>query len=142
MEDTINLLKECDAGTKMAVASIDEVLEHAKGKSMIDILEKEKQIHESYGNIIHEYLLDKESEGKEPNPLAKGMAWMKTNMKMTFDDGDSAIADIMTDGCNMGIESLKQYVYKYPDAEDKAKKIAYDLIEEERNMINYLKGFL
>ena len=32
-KDTINLLKECDSGTKMAVASIDEVLERIQDSS-------------------------------------------------------------------------------------------------------------
>ena len=142
MEDTISLLKECDRGTKMAVTTIDEVLEHAKGKCMIEILEKEKKKHELYGNQIHDYLVDIGSDDKEPNPVAKGMAWMKINMKMAFDDGDSTIADIIINGCNMGIDALKRYIYEYPDAEFKAKKIAFEIIKTETNMIQSLKDFL
>ena len=34
-EDTINLLKECDAGTKTAVSSIKEVLDNVKSKDLL-----------------------------------------------------------------------------------------------------------
>ena len=34
------------------------------------------------------------------------MSWMKTNMKLAMDTSDAAIADLMTDGCNMGVKSL------------------------------------
>jgi len=55
--DTINLLKECDSGTKMAVASIDEVLEKTKASDMRKLLRKSRDHHEQLGNEIHELLL-------------------------------------------------------------------------------------
>lgn len=142
MEDTINLLKECDSGTKMAVASIDDVFGYAKSKRLIEILEEVKEKHEKYGNIIHEYLLELGSNDKEPNPIAKGMSKMKINFKMAVDGDDSMIADLMTDGCNMGIKSLNRYINEYPDADHKAKDMAEAIIKTEKEMINSLKGFL
>lgn len=142
MEDTISLLKECDSGTKMAVSSIDDVLEYAKGENIINILRDGKEKHESYGNQIHEYLNEIGSNDKDPNPIAKGMAWMKINMKMMADGDDSMVADLITDGCNMGIKSLNGYLNEYPDAEGRAKNIANQIIKTENDMINSLKGFL
>ena len=54
-------------------------------------------------------LLDKYGdEGKNPNPIAKGMSWMKTNMKLSMNESDHTIADLITDGCNMGVKSLSK----------------------------------
>ena len=33
-QDTIKLLRECDAGIKMGVSSIDDVLPHTKSKDL------------------------------------------------------------------------------------------------------------
>ena len=37
--DTIKLLRECDAGAKMAVSSIDEVLEKVSGPGLKQLLQ-------------------------------------------------------------------------------------------------------
>lgn len=142
MEDTISLLKECDSGTKMAVISIDEVMEYVRGNKLAGILKDAKEKHESYGNRIHEYLLNIGSNDKDPSLMAKGMSWVKINLKMTMDEKDSTVAELITDGCNMGIESLKNYMNEYPDADEEAKDIASQIISTEKDIINSLKEFL
>ena len=37
-EDTIKLLRECDAGIKMGVSSIDEVLDYVSSKKLKEVL--------------------------------------------------------------------------------------------------------
>ena len=108
INDTIHLLKECDAGTKMAVASIDEVMDRISDSSMKDLLNKSREHHENLGNEIHAKLLELGSEDKDPNPMAKGMSWMKTNVKMSMNQSDATVADLLTDGCNMGVKSAAQ----------------------------------
>lgn len=142
MEDTIYLLKECDSGTKMAVSSIDEVLKYTKGEQITNILMKAKEEHELLGNRIHEYLLKLDTDGKEPNPMAKGMSWMKINMKMTMNEDDGTVARLMMEGCIMGIDSLKKYKEQYLAAEEEAKNIVDEIIKIEKDMISSLKEFL
>ena len=72
--------------------------------------------------------------GKDPNPIAKGMSWIKTNMKMGMDDSDKTIADLMTDGCNMGVKSLNQYLNKYEAADEVSKDITKRLINLEERL--------
>ena len=43
--DTVLLLKECDSGTKMAVSSIDEVLEKITDPDMRHLLSKSRNHH-------------------------------------------------------------------------------------------------
>ena len=81
-------------------------------------------------------------EGKNPNPIAKGMSWMKTNMKMGWDESDATVADLLTDGCDMGIKSLYRYLNQYKDAEQEATSIAKRLIDIEAKLETELRKYL
>ena len=69
-----------------------------------------------------------QDEGKEPGMMAKGMSWVKTNVRLVWNESDATIADLITDGCNMGVKSLGRYLNEYPEAEWKVKEIARKLI--------------
>lgn len=140
--DTIYLLKECDAGTKMAVSSIDEVLEKISDSNMKQLLTESKKHHEELGNELHALLIRYDSEEKDPNPIAKGMSWMKTNVKIGMDNSDSSVADLITDGCDMGIKTLYKYLNKYQDANDKSKEICRRLINIEEELRRDLHCYL
>lgn len=141
-QDTIKLLRECDAGVKMGVASIEDVLDQVHSGSLKQYLAECKTKHEKLRNEI-QTLLDKyHDDGKEPNPIAKGMSWMKTNMKMGMDNSDQTIADLMTDGCNMGVKSLNQYLNQYEAADEVSKDIAKRLINLEEQLAVDIRKFL
>lgn len=140
--DTIQLLQECDAGTKMAVSSIDEVIKDVKETRLRNILQESKEQHENLGNEIHEMLNREHAEGKEPTPIAKGMSWMKTNMKLSMEESDKTIADLITDGCNMGIKSLQRYKNEYREADASAVKMADQLIKIEEKLREAMKQYL
>ena len=80
-QDTIKLLRECDAGVKMGIKSIEEVLEYVK-------------------------------------------------------------ADLMTDGCNMGVKSLSKYLNKYKAADERSKDIAKRLIHLEAQLAIDIREYL
>ena len=141
-KDTIHLLKECDAGSKMAVTSIDEIMESVQDDKLKELLKKSKDHHEKLGNEIHSMLIQYHSEEKDPNPMAKSMSWLKTNMKMSMDKSDATVADLLTDGCNMGIKSLYKYMNQYPNAESKVKNLCNNLIDIERELRKDLRGYL
>lgn len=141
-KDTIHLLKECDAGSKMAVTSLDEVMESVQDEKLKELLKKSKDHHEKLGNEIHSMLIQYHSEEKEPNPMAKSMSWLKTNMKMTMDKSDATVADLLTDGCNMGIKSLYKYMNQYSNAESKVKNLCNNLIDIERELRKDLRSYL
>ncbi len=140
--DTVKLLKECDAGTKMAVSSIDEVLEKVRASELKGLLQESKSHHEKLENEICSLLQGHNAEEKDPNPMAKGMSWMKTNMKMTMDNSDSTVADLITDGCNMGIKSLNRYLNQYEAADEKSKAICGELISIEEQLCKDLRAYL
>ncbi len=141
-QDTIKLLRECDAGVKMGVASIDDVLEYVASERFKELLSECKSEHEKLEDEI-EKLLDKyNDDGKEPAAIAKGMSWMKTNMKLLMDASDNTIADLMTDGCNMGVKSLNKYLNQYEGADEVSKDICKRLINLEEKLAVDIRCYL
>ena len=140
--DTIKLLQECDAGSKMAVSSIDEVLERVSDSDMLQLLKETKKHHEKLGNELHSLLNQNSTDEKEPSAIAKGMSWMKTNVKIGMDHSDATIADLIVDGCDMGIKSLQKYLNQYPAADKSAKDICKRLISIEEELRKQLYEYL
>ena len=141
-QDTVKLLRECDAGVKMGVASIDDVLDNVRKEEFKSILEECKDKHERLREEIEKELDRFKDDGKEPNPIAKGMSKMKSSMKLTMDDSDATVADLMTDGCNMGVKSLNRYLNQYGAAEEYAKDITKKLINLEEQLAIDIRKFL
>ena len=79
---------------------------------------------------------------KEPNVMAQGMSWIKTNMKRAMNTSDETIAELMTDGCNMGVKSLSRYLNQYKAADDRAKAITKKLISLETDLCSDLRVYL
>lgn len=141
-QDTIKLLRECDAGVKMGVSSIDEVLEYVKSNRLRTYLTDCKSEHDKLDREIQEQLDKYKDEGKNPNPMAKGMSWMKTNVKLAINESDGTIADLITDGCNMGVKSLNRYLNQYEAADEVSKDIAKRLINLEEKLAIDIREFL
>jgi hypothetical protein len=140
--DTIKLLRECDAGVKMGISSIEGVLEYVASSKLKGLLTDCKKEHDKLDSEI-QTLLDKyKDDGKNPNPIAKSMSWIKTNVKLAWNESDSTIADLMTDGCNMGVKSLNEYLNEYEAADEVSKDIAKRLINLEEKLAIDMRGFL
>ena len=141
-QDTIRLLRECDSGVKMGISSIEDVIDRIQQDSMREILARCKQEHAELHKKIQARLEKFQDEGKDPNPIIKGMSWMKTNFKMGIKESDKTAASLMTDGCNMGVKSLNQYLNEYEAAEEYAKDIAKKLIALEQKLAEDLQPYL
>ena len=141
-QDTVKLLRECDAGVKMGVSSIDEVLEYVKSDTLKDYLTNCKNQHEKLNEELQALLEKYQDEGKNPNPIAKGMSWVKTNVMLAMKESDHTIADLITDGCNMGVKSLNRYLNQYEAADEISKDIAKRLINLEEKLAVDIREFL
>ena len=51
-QDTIKLLRECDAGVKMGISSIDDVMEHVKKEDFRKKLKKCREEHDDLQDKI------------------------------------------------------------------------------------------
>ena len=141
-QDTIKLLRECDAGIKMGIASIDDVLEHVEDEKFRNKLTNCKEEHDRLQTELSGLLGKYHDEGKDPNPIAKGMSWMKTNVKLGMEESDATIAELMTDGCNMGVKSLNRYLNQYKAADEFSKDITKRLINLEEKLAVDIRQFL
>ncbi len=141
-KDTIALLRECDAGVKMGVKSICDVIDHVKDQELKDMLHACKDRHDELDKELQELLGQYGDEGKEPSLMAEAMSKIKTEVKLQMKDSDKTIADLMTDGCNMGVKSLSRYLNQYAAADEKSKDITKRLIALESQLAIDMRGFL
>ncbi len=141
-QDTIKLLRECDAGVKMGVESITQVVDHVKDERFRKLLTDCRSEHEKLDREIDSLLNKYEDVGKDPNPMAKGMSWLKTNVMLDMKDKDCTVADLMTDGCNMGVKSLNRYLNKYEAADEVSKDICKRLINLEEKLTIDIREWL
>jgi hypothetical protein len=140
--DTVKLLRECNAGIKMGKSAIEAVLPHARDVEMRRSLEICKSTHSKLGDEAHEMLLRHEAPTKDPHPIAKTMSDMKIYTRMMLKNSDKTIADVMTDGCDMGIKSIHKFMNKYSEADEKAKSIAKRLVASEEYLELKMREFL
>ena len=141
-EDTIKLLKECDAGCKMATDSIEQVEKYAEKEALKKLLDQYQKKHEKLKEEITEQLQKFQKEEQGPDKLASAFAWITTEMKLLMKDNSHQIAKIMMDGCNMGIQSVSEYLNRYPQASQESKSLAKKLVETEEMFMKELKKFL
>ena len=141
-QDTIRLLRECDAGVKMGISSIEDVLDRVKDREFRRELDQCREDHLQLHRVIQAQLDRFGDEGKDPNPIAKGMSWMKTNVKLGMEETDAAIAGLMTDGCDMGVKSLSKYLNQYKAADETSKDIAKRLIGLEEALGVRIRRYL
>lgn len=141
-DDSIKLLRECDAGIKMGISAINEIMENVTDKKLKQTLQDSKAEHKKLEREIEEQLQQCQEPEKEPAAMAKAMSWFKTNMKMAMDESDATVADLITDGCHMGIKSIHRYLNQYPMADGKVRKLAEKLVELQEKLAKDMRTYL
>ena len=141
-EDTINLLKECNSGAKMGVESIDRILDKTETEDLKKILAISKVEHNEIVKRTGEILAKNEIDSTRPDAIAKFMSKMKAEIKLMSGNADRKIAELMTDGCDMGIKSLTQYLNEYAGADANSRDLTGKLIKIEETTREKLKAYL
>lgn len=141
-DDTVKLLRECEAGVKMGAGTLDNVMDGAKDERLKKILDESKEKHMELETETKKLLSKYKDDGKEPAAMAKMMAKMKSNIKLMADDVDAKIADLVTDGCDMGIKTLNRYLNQYPAAENEVKKLTGEIILAEEALERSIRPYL
>ena len=141
-QDTVKLLRECDAGVKMGISSIEDVLGHVRSPRLETLLTDCKREHEKLHTEIQKLLDKYQDDGKEPPAIASVMSELMTKVKLAVNESDETITDLMTDGCDMGVKSLSRYLNQYKAADEVSKDIAKRLIRQEADLAVDLRAFL
>ena len=126
----------------MGIDSIEDVIDYVSNTKLRSYLNQSKDEHNKLHKKIQQLLDEYNDEGQDPSPMAKGMSWIKTNIKLTLNESDETIADLMTDGCDMGVKSLNKYLNEYQAADEKSKAIAKELIRLEDYLGKHIREFL
>ena len=141
-EDTIRLLQECDVGTQMGYDSLSEVCGNVKDPGFKKRLESTIAEHEALKAEVQTILNTSGAAGKSPNPIAKGMSWLKTNAELLANPTDGKVADLVIDGCNMGVKTICRDLNQYADADESAKALAKKLIRCEESLAMDIRQYL
>lgn len=141
-EDTVNLLKECNSGCKSATNSMEQVLEHVKNDKLIALIDKYNDKHIGIGDECHELLNEMNENEKDPSKVAALFAEVGTEVKLMIEESTHKAADLLIDGCTMGIKSLSKYLNKYSTADEKVVKLVKNLIRVEQDFMDELLAFL
>ena len=141
-QDTIKLLRECDAGVKMGVSAIEDVLGYVHDGELEQKLQTSRREHVALAGRIEAELNRFRDVGKDPNPIAEKMSWIKTNAELMMNGTDRTVASLMTDGCNMGVKSLNRYLNEYKAADEQSKDIAKRLIHLEEQLTGDMRAYL
>lgn len=140
--NTIELLKECSSGCQMAMESVKKMREYTKDSTLNDLLESYGEKHRQLEREISDELKSCGEQESAPSKMAEIMAKTEMNVKMMMHPDDHEVAKIMMDGCNMGIQSVSEYVNKYPDASGKSQDVAKRLIKIEEDFMQEMKGYV
>ena len=141
-QDTIRLLRECDSGIEMGLSALSEVLGKVKNSRLRKRLSQSIEENGALKSDLRKLLDIYHDSGKEPAAMVKGMSKLKTGFELAMDSSDGKIAEIMIDGCNMGIKSLSRYINQYKAADERSKDLAKRLVSAEEKLSCDMRGFL
>lgn len=140
--DTVKLLRECNAGIKMGTNAFKKVLPRVKSNGLKREIESCNTLHCQLGDRAHEMLKDIGADTKPPHAIASAMSDVKISMQLMMNESDAQVARLMTDGCNMGIKSLSHYMNEYKNASSGARELADELISSEDKLAVKLRQYL
>ena len=140
--DTTELLKQCDQGVRMGIDAISDMLPKVDDEKLKDLLRKFSDRHNDIKIELDEMLESHGLKSETPNIMAKSMAEMKPDLKMMINKDDKPAADLLTDGCDMGMKTLTKYLNEYEGAEERAKDMARRIIKIEEDFEKALREYL
>ncbi len=141
-EDTIKLLKECNAGCKSATNSMEQVQPYISDEALKNLIDEYNDKHIKLGDECHKMLNELDQEEKDPSPMAKAFSWFSTEIKLMMNDNSHKIADLMVDGCNMGIKSVSEYINKYKTDSNESMDLSKRLVKIEHEFMDKLIIYL
>lgn len=139
---TVKLLKECNAGCKMAINSMERLKDFLMNADLEQTLTASKEQHKKLEEESSKLLADMGECGQQPDKLAAAFSWITTEVKLMVKDDSTQIAKILMNGCNMGIQSISECMNQCPDASHDSIAVAKKLVKCEEKLMENLKQYL
>lgn len=138
-----DVLDELNKGCVMGMDAIRDILDKVEDKKFKKVLEKE---FDKYKDIHHRILKKYEDYSKEEptttNIINKTMTSIMTEMKLMKDNSNSKIAELLSQGTNMGIIEGKKLLNHKEKIDKTVEKILKDFIEMQEESIEIYKEYL
>lgn len=144
MTDTEGLLQSCHRGAITAVNSLEQVIDQVQNRDMEKRLKRTLVRHRALGEDVGIRLEEMNSTPQDPNPMARAMTWLTTEMRLMTptDDRDHAIATMVINGCNTGVQELSADINRFQQASGDTRDLAAALIKEEQRLMDDLRLYL
>jgi len=106
------------------------------------VIDKYLERHDDFGDKCHRLLNRAQETTQDPPKMASAFAKISTDMKLMMEKDSHKIAEILIDGCNMGVKSTTENIHKYSKADAESVALARELVEMEQKMSQDLLQFL
>ena len=138
---TKDLYQEIYKGCKMGADSLVNLLPKVTDEGLRSEITAQLERYETFASAARENLFDLDVSPKEENPIAKISAKMGVMMNTMLDATSSHIAQMIIEGCSMGITELLKVVHAY-GTKDEAEQLARDVISFEESCSENMKKYL
>ena len=139
---TVTLLKECNAGCKMAIGSMEQLKNFLVNGDLEQTLTAYREQHKELEDESSKLLAKLGESDQQPDKLASAFSWITTEVKLRVRDDCTQIAKILMNGCNMGIQSISECMNRCPDASHASISLAKKLVKCEEKFMEDMKKYL
>ena len=141
-ENNINVLDELHKGCCMGIDAISFVLNKVDGKEFKELLEKQQEKYEDIAKKIEDlYENYSEKEPHETTTMNKAMTWYGVQMNTINDKSTSKLAELLTQGTNMGIIEGRKLL-NHKNVDKKVESLVKKYVNMQEDCIEKLKEFL
>ncbi|MBQ7380876.1 MAG: hypothetical protein IJW69_02200 [Clostridia bacterium] len=138
---TQELYQEIYRGCKMGGESIVNLLPKVNDEGLKSELTAQLERYEEFASKAREQLFDMDKTPKEENLLTKLSSKMGVMMNTMIDATSSHIAQMIIEGCSMGITELIKAIHAH-DEKDDAEKLAREVVSFEESCTENMKKYL
>ncbi len=138
---TQQVYQEIYKGCKMGGEAIVNLLPKVTDDKLRAELTAQLERYEEFASRAREQLFDMDKTPKEENLFTKLSSKMGVMMNTMIDATSSHIAQMIIEGCSMGITELIKAIHAYGETDD-AEKLAREVISFEESCTENMKKYL
>jgi len=142
MDQTHKLLQTIVENARMGADACDQLMPKTDDMALRQELMNERQQYENACRDAEAQLMQLGAHPHPKGPMARAGMWMGMEMNTMMDKSASHIADMLIQGCTMGVVEMTKARNSLPDADAQAQGIASALVTSQQEAIERLKAFL
>ena len=135
-KDTEQLLRETNYGAKLALMNMKHIMDEAEEgelmKVIVHAIEEHEKVEQKTANAMNEHGY----EEKAVSAMMHAFSDVTTELKMLWRDDSAKIAEMLVDGCNMGIKNISQTMNQCENASKEAKALISEIVILPSKILN------